>query len=119
MQIHLSTLKLWARQKAPPNVGVKHARVWRRFAIVRLNGQPVAVPAKAAVAWMRSTAATVATVTPAGIDLAAGSSRVRLKCWPDDVPCESAYDPRPLYNWSRPSFQPISDRAPISALVTQ
>lgn len=116
MQIHLSTLKLWARQKAPAHIRGKHARVWRRFAIVRLNGTPVAVPAKAAVAWMRSTAATVATVTPGAVELAAGSSRVRLKCWTDDVPCEAAYDARRYYNWS---FLPILDRAPISALVTQ
>jgi len=119
MQIHLSTLKLWARQKAPPRIRGKHARVWRRFAIVRLNGTPVAVPAKAAVAWMRSTAVTIATVTPGAVELAAGTSRVRLKCWADDVPCEAAYRPADAYARAHNTFLPLSDRAPISALVTQ
>jgi len=116
MQIHLSTLKRWARQKAPAHIRGKHARVWRRFAIVRLNGQPVAVPAKAAVAWMRSTAATVATVTPGAVELASGTSRVRLKCWADDVPCEKSYT---VTVTNHCSFAPIYERAPISALVTQ
>lgn len=113
MQIHLSTLKAWSRQKAPPHVRGKYARVWRRFAVVWINGTPLAVPAKAACAWMRSTGATVAWLQADTLNLGTEDSVIRLKCWRDDVPCEESFD---AHNTPNCDHRPIWDRAPMAKL---
>lgn len=107
MKLHPSTLKAWSRMKPPENVRGKAKLAWRRFALVRINGRPLAVPAKAACAWLRSVPNAEVALVGDTLQLSAGTSRIRLKCWAEDVPAEKPWDPRGTYY---APYQTIHDR---------
>lgn len=113
MKIHLVTLKRWAALKPPATARPKARNAWRRFALVRINGQPLAVPAKAALKWARATG--VESVEINGLTLRAecGASRIALKCWADSIPAEKSYDPSKGEATVRQHGRPLLDRVSV------
>lgn len=94
MTIHLPTLKKWAALKPPISARSKAKLAWRRFALVRVNGQPLAVPAKDALRWARLANVTEVELSNGHVYAQSGTSRIALKCWATNIPAEKPYDPR-------------------------
>lgn len=94
MLIPLSQALEWAAMKPPVGISARAKLAWRRFVPIELEGQRLAFPVKAALAWMRATGAESMTYDGMSLRGQLGGSRIALNVYAACIPCEEPYDAR-------------------------
>lgn len=113
----LSQVTDWAKLMPPLGISTRAKLAWRRFAVVELNGIRFALPAKGALAWLKSTGATDLTFDGYALRGHHGGSRIALLAYTTSVPCEESYEARAVVGGSGHGM--ILDRCELADMVTE
>jgi hypothetical protein len=106
----------WSKLMPPIGISSKAKLAWRRFAVVELNDVRYAIPAKAALAWMKSAGAESMTFDYNALRGQSGNSRIILRVYTSDIPCETPYDPVAKHA-NELRYGPILDRCEIADMI--